>query len=264
MDNDVDDDGITNDDDDDDDDADGNDTVDNANHILKATNLEATIDGVDYNLSSNSITIDNNLKITATQTGDSAISVQIDDSYVVPAVEAYAAKYNELVDLVSEELYSDESSIQDKASLQSLLDGVKNTMYEQFGLEDNSLFNSGFSFDQYGVLTIDSAALGKSLMDNPDSMKDLFVGSAEDEGFGTKLKAQLDDLNSYNGLFASYTSSMDTRKTNLEDEKEKTIKDLDTKYDTMAAQFAAYGSMITQMESSFSGLKMIIDQDSAK
>ena len=86
----------------------------------------------------------------------------------------------------------------------------------------------------------------------------ILVGVAEDKGFGTTLKEQLDDLNAYNGLFTTMEDSIAQRKIDLEEEKKAAVKALDTKYDTMAAQFAAYGSVISQMEASFGGLKAII------
>jgi len=230
------------------------------NHILTASNLDATVDGVQYSLSSNSLTIDGNLKITATKLGDSSLSVQKDDSAIIPAVQEMATKYNELLAMITEEIYSTESSIQDKSALKSIINDVKNMMYQEYGLNDSNLLNIGFSFDKTGLLEIDTSILGKALTEDPDAIKDLFIGVAEDKGFGTMLKEKLDTLNSYKGLFDTYSTSMDQRKKNLEEDKEQAVKNLDTKYDTMAAQFAAYGSIISQMEASFGGLKMMIEQ----
>ena len=236
---------------------------DGANHILTAKNLNATIDGVTYDVSSNSITIDGNLKITATKLGESSISIQKDDSYIVPAIQEFADKYNELVGIITEELYAADSSIQDTSSVKSLLSDIKNMMFSNYGLEASSLFKLGFSFDKNGLLEIDAKVLGEALISDKDKVKDLFIGVAEDKGFGTLLKEHLDNLNSYDGFFSTYTSNMTSRKESLEKDKEKAIALLDTKYDTMAAQFAAYASIISQMESSFGGLKMMIEQSTA-
>ena len=136
-------------------------------------------------------------------------------------------------------------------------------MFNEFGVNDDSLLNYGFSFDKSGVLSIDSSVLGKALSDDPEKVKALFIGVAEDKGFGTKLKENLDNLNSYNGVFDTYENGIASRKKTLEEDKEQAVKDLDTKYDTMAAQFAAYASVISQMESSFAGLKAIIASENS-
>jgi len=234
-----------------------------ANHVSTASNLLATVDGVAYNVSSNDITIDGNLKITAAELGTSSVSIQSDTSSIVPAIQEMANVYNELVLMITEELYSETPSVQDTSSLKTMLSDIKNMVYQSYGSnadpdDDESLLNYGFGFDEDGLLEIDTTVLNQALIDDPDKIKDMFIGVAEDEGFGTALKSHLDTLNSYNGLFDTLESSMESRRTNLTEEQESMIEDLDTKYDIMAAQFAAYASIIASMESSFSALSQII------
>ena len=52
---------------------------------------------------------------------------------------------------------------------------------------------------------------------------------------------------------------MTSRKEDLDEEKEEAVKTLDDKYKQLSLQFATYGSLITQMEAQFSGLKMMIE-----
>ncbi len=233
------------------------------NHVLTAQNMEATVDGVAYNVSSNTITIDGNLKITAAEKGTSSVSVQSDTSSVVSSIQDIANTYNELVLMITEELYSEEPSVQDTSSLKSMLSDIKNMMYGEYGTNDETLLNYGFGFDEDGLLTIDTTILNQALIDDPDKLEDLFIGVAEDEGFGTALKSMLDDYNSYDGLFSTLESGIETRKTSLTEDKEDAIEDLDTKYDIMAAQFAAYASIISTMESSFSSLEMMIAESTS-
>ena len=52
----------------------------------------------------------------------------------------------------------------------------------------------------------------------------------------------------------------EANKESLKKDKESAEKTLDSRYATMAQQFASYGVIINQMEASFSGLKMLIAQ----
>jgi flagellar hook-associated protein 2 len=52
-------------------------------------------------------------------------------------------------------------------------------------------------------------------------------------------------------------------KTETEEKKKTELEKLDGKYDDMAAVFSAYGSVITKMESSFSGLKRMMAESIA-
>jgi len=236
---------------------------DPTNHVLQAQNLKATVDGVNYDISSNSITLDGNLTITASTTGDSSISVENDTSSIIPAIEEFAQNYNELVLAVEEEIYSENPSVDDTSSLRSLVSGIKEMMFGEYGKQDQNVLNYGFGFDEFGALSIDTTVLGEALTDDPDGLEALFVGVAEDEGFGTAMKSYLDELNGFNGTFDLFEDSRDTRLANLEEEKEKAVEALDTKYDAMAAQFAAYASIITLLEASFSSLGLEISQGSS-
>ena len=62
------------------------------------------------------------------------------------------------------------------------------------------------------------------------------------------------------GVLSTYESGISKREISLNSEKEKAEKALNAKYEQLALQFSAYGSLINQMEASFSGLKMLIQQ----
>ncbi len=256
--------------------------------VLAAQNSIVTVDGITYNTSSNTVTVDGNLKITATKLGDASLSIEKDYSSLSTAFDAMAAKYNELVDMVNEEIYSSDTVISDKSSLRNILSTVKDLFFQQYGADtptfgsqvdeygdivydysnvtnnDKSIFNYGFSFDKDGYMVIDSAILNDAIADNPEELRKIFVGSAENEGLGTLLKETLDDFDSYNGgLITSYLDSMTSRKEKLEEDRESAIDTLDAKYGLMAQQFTEYASIIAQMEASFSGLQMMIAQSTA-
>jgi len=247
----------------------GNDTTDailgfdnSDNNTLVAQDLDMDVDGVNYKSSSSSITIDNNLTIIATKLGDSTLTVEDDNTQVVESMHAIADAYNAMVAKIDEELYAEDSVITDKSALRSMVSDIKNMFYKTYGDDETSIFSYGVSFDTEGngLMIIDDTALNEGLVDNPDALKSLFVGVAEDKGIATQIKEYIDDQNFYDGMLARYEDKIEDRKTQYEEEKEKAQKLLDQKYDTMAAQFAAYGAIISQMEASFSGLKMEIDQ----
>lgn len=54
-----------------------------------------------------------------------------------------------------------------------------------------------------------------------------------------------------------------SRENTLKKDKETAEKTIDSRYEQMSLQFASYGAIINQMEVSFSGLKMLIQQSTA-
>ncbi len=235
-------------------------TINTTNHILEAKNMITKVDGIEYNVSSNNITVDG-LKITANKEGDASINIVEDTTQVETQMNNFIKKYNELVALIDTEVFSADSKIEDKSSIRGILSQIKNKLFDSYGTSDNkSVFNYGIELDKYGGLSLDSTKFNKAVQEDIAGLKDLFLGSAEKKGLGTILKETLDEMNFSGGTLSTYESSMAKRESTLNEEKEKAEKALNAKYEQLALQFSSYGAIINQMESSFSGLKMLIQQ----
>ncbi|WP_152054658.1 flagellar filament capping protein FliD [Aliarcobacter butzleri] len=235
---------------------------DTANNVLKAQDSKMKVDGVEYYGSTNTITIDG-LKITATKsTGKSTINIEEDNTNIKTQMQAFVNAYNNLNKLISDEVYSTDSSLGDKASIRNVMSQLKEQLFSQ-GNSDKTMFSYGFSFDsKTGNLLLDSTTFDKAVKSDKQGLQNLFVGVAEKKGIATAL----DELISNSGInkdLIDYESNMLSRQTKLTEQKDKAQEALDAKYKLMAQQFAAYTTIITQMENSFSGLKMLIQQSTA-
>ncbi|WP_323596187.1 flagellar filament capping protein FliD [Aliarcobacter butzleri] len=231
-------------------------------NVLKAQDMIMKVDGVDYSGSSNTITIDG-LKITATKsTGESTINIEEDNSNLKTQMQAFVTAYNTLNTLISGEVYSTDSSLGDKASIRNVMSQLKEQLFGT-GSGDKTIFSYGFSFDSSnGNLVLSSTEFDNAIKNDKEGLQNLFVGVAEKKGIGTTL----DELISNSGInkdLIDYESNMLSRQTKLTEQKDAAQEALDAKYKTMAQQFAAYTTIITQMENSFSGLKMLIQQSTA-
>ena len=247
--------------------------------VQKAQNLVATVDGISYEKSSNKITLDSGLIIKATATGESSITIDRDDSGIVSSIDSLATSYNDVLDTIDSYILSTTNSsssssssstttkaatITDSSTLKSVMSDIKSILFGNYGLSDEeNLFKYGFSFDTDGHMQIDDTTLSSAVTDNYSDLKELFVGYAEKEGIGTKLKTYLDDLDSTNGTFTSYEDKLNTRIDTLTTDYTTASDKLDEKYNQMTSQFAEYTVLITQMENSFASLKAIINDNSS-
>ena len=240
---------------------------DTGNHVLTAQNMEAKIDGVDYDVSSNKLTMESGLIIQAVSTGDSSISMERDTSTIVTRIEDIATKYNDLVDLIDSYTLGDEdtaATISDSSTLKSMMSGIKEILFDSYGLNnEESMFKYGISFDSDGYMNVNTTTLTTAVTDNYDDLRELFVGYAEKEGLGTRLKTYLDSLDSSTGLLTTYEDRLNTYIDTLSDDYDTASEKLDEKYTAMSAQFAAYTVLITQMENAFSSLKLLIDSNTS-
>lgn len=236
----------------------------NANHTLTATNLTAVVDGIDYDVSSNEIIVGGGLKITALEEGISSITVDNDTLSLEPLVQNIVAKYNELVTLIDAEVLEADGALEDKSAMNSIMTDIRNKLFGSYGPDgDQNMFNFGFELDKSGILTLDSETFNDAVLNDLESLRTLFIGDAVDEGLGTQMKKYVDALDGFGGLITAYEDNMTERKETLTEDKEKAVEDLDSKYSQLAQQFASYSVIINQMEASFSGLKMMIQQSVA-
>ena len=237
--------------------------INSTNHTLTAQDMDATVDGIQYSVSSNNLTVDG-LKITANKVGSSTINVTEDNSQVETLMKNFVTKYNEVVALIDTEVLSADSTLGDKSSIRSITSEIKDELFGSYGsVGDKSVFNFGIELDKYGGLSLDSAKFNKAVQEDMPGLKDLFLGTAEKKGLGTTLKETLDNMKFTGGVLNTYESSMTKREATLNETKVKAEKLLDAKYQQLALQFSAYGALINQMESSFGGLKMIINQSTS-
>lgn len=231
-------------------------------HVLEAKDMQMKVDGVDYSNSTNTMTIDG-LKITATKEGgNSTIEISNYNTDLPKQMQEFANKYNEFKSAIENELYSSESSVYDKSSLRNMLETVKQELFGS-GNSGSSMFSFGFTLDsKSGDLLFNQKEFEASIKDGTEELEKLFTGAAEAKGIATKL----DEAITINGVkkgLIDYELNMMSREETLKKDKEKAETSLDTKYSLMAQQFAAYGVIINQMEASFSGLKMMIQQSVA-
>ncbi|WP_419233987.1 flagellar filament capping protein FliD [Aliarcobacter cryaerophilus] len=231
-------------------------------NVLKAQDMELTADGVNYSSSSNTVTIDG-LKITATKkTGDSTINIENDTTTLSAQMKNFADKFNELRATIENEIYSADASVDNKGALRDMLATIKNELFGT-GAGDKSIFSFGFSLDEKsGDILFNQKDFEASIKNGTADLEALFAGTPDKKGIATSM----DEAISISGVtknLLDYEINMLEREERLKKDKETAETTLDNKYSLMAQQFASYGVMINQMESSFSGLKMLILQSQA-
>ena len=229
------------------------------NNVLKAQDMIMTVDGVEYSNKTNTVTIDG-LKITATKTGaESTIDIENDTTTLSAQMKNFADKFNELRATIENEIYNADASVDNKGALRDMLATIKNELFGT-GSGDKSIFSFGFSLDEKsGDILFNQKDFEASIKNGTADLEALFAGTPDKKGIATSM----DEAISVSGVtknLLDYEINMLEREERLKKDKEAAETTLDNRYSVMAQQFASYGVMINQMESSFSGLKMLILQ----
>lgn len=230
-------------------------------HVVKAQDMVANIDGIDYQNSSNTMEIKPGLLMTAVSAGKSSINVERDDGTILPAIVNFAEKYNTLVDEINNATINPQSPINDKSTLRMIQTQMKDILMQSYGSDGQSnLFIYGLSFDKEGKLNVDQGKLSNEISTNYGLIKEMFVGNnvTMTQGMGTKMTEYIDSLDGYGGNLGLYESNLNHRKEVLEKDKKEALEQLDQKYEDLASKYAAYSDVINKMESSFKGFQNMI------
>jgi flagellar hook-associated protein 2 len=83
-------------------------------------------------------------------------------------------------------------------------------------------------------------------------------------GIFSKLGETLEGMLGDRGSLTLYENQLTDSQKRMQTERERTISQLDSKYQTMAAQFAAYDSIIANLNNQFSALQSMIDAEANK
>lgn len=148
-------------------------------NVLQAQDMKMKVDGVNYSNGSNTVIVDG-LKITATKTGaESTINVENDTTTLSAQMKNFADKFNALRATIENEIYSSESSVDDKSVLRNMLGTIKNEFFGT-GSGDKSIFNFGFSLDERsGDIIFNQKDFEASIKDGTKELEALFSGTPD-------------------------------------------------------------------------------------
>ncbi len=250
---------------------------DNSNRIQTAQNSKFTYNGVEVERSSNKIEdLITGVSINLKSTGESSVSIKTGVDDIIKTIKKFVADYNAMVsniqnltafnkDTGNVGLFQGDS---DFTMLESIFSGdlfgttysYKTDILDRNGSKytQNEFFNAttaGFDMNRNGMISFDEEKFKKAYEKNPDITQRWF------ETTFTKIK------NDFDRTITGDKSNLSLLNQNIKDEEksyENRIdamkKFLDTKYDIMAKQFAAYDEMINKFNAMSNSLNMVIQQ----
>lgn len=257
-------------------------------NIQQAQDAKFTYNGIEITRPSN--TIDDlivGVDITLKKEGDiSNVNVKLEKQSIVDEVQLFVDGYNDLlsklndltladVETGEEGVFTNDNFVKSiSRELSSMLssfevDGKPITTlgYETTNLAGEPITSYVFDVSQDGRLNFNSDALEKVLDEDVDSVKKLFSGETDADGVHTPgIFAMMDEkLGTYTdsgNMLSGFEESLKTEAENLTASRKSSLASIEARYATMANRFAAYDSIISQINNQFASVQMMIDQES--
>ncbi len=131
-------------------------------------------------------------------------------------------------------------------------------MVGSVGGSAGSLYDYGFDVDKDGKMTLDKDILEDKLDEDSSNVQIFFAGGDFDNGDGTttaidgaftEMSTIIEGYTKYDATLDQFKLSITDRISSLEDRKISVTESLDSKYEILAKQFAAYDLMISKLNS---------------
>lgn len=227
------------------------------------SNAKFSINGTDYTSTSNTVSSDIsrikgvtlNLKDISRE-GSVTVTITKDTDKVTDAIEQIVKSYNELIENVDKQLGTD-GKLSDQTTLKLVRNQLRSLMtssvygnstfknLDSIGISYDAASANNISTDNINVLHFDRDKFAEAYAKDPDALKELLVGTENNQGIFTKVEAVVESaLKSVTGYFASAETSYTNE-----------IKRYSTKIQKANAEVTRYKSFL---ENKFQSMDMII------
>jgi len=251
------------------------DTTGNLTDTRLTTDVTAIQTGVDaeFTFNGQSITRTSNsvddlivgLDIELKELGTSVVSVTQDRETIMTKFESFVDKYNaainELDKMTKQSIDSEERGIfASESTIKSMKRDIED-MVGTIGGGVGSMYDYGFDVDKDGVMTLDQDVLNTKLDEDPKNVEVFFAGGDFSNADGTTTTVEgafieystvIEGYTKYNATLDLFKTSITDGISSLEDRRITATERLDSKYETLAKQWAAYDLMISQYNSASS------------
>jgi len=257
-------------------DGDGTPNEDPDDDFLGLTNVQSAQDakfkfnGVDITRSKNEIK-DLVIGVTFNLKGESgeknSISIKQDVDGIADMVEEFVNSYNSWRSKIEEVTKYDPDGkttgvFMGDSTMRRLHLDVRYAIFNS-SVNGKNLSSYGMDVSKDGIMTFDKSEFIKKFKEDPNEAVKVFTNEAGGV-FSSLNEALKKATDSQNGYLKNYEDELKRDEDRYSDERDKTMEMLDTRYETMALQFAAYDEMISTMNISYQSLQMQIDAQLAK
>jgi len=249
----------------------------NPNRLQTATNAKFTYNGVEIERASN--VVDDlivGVEINLKSVGESNVKISSNIDEMIEAIKKFVADYNQMISNLQNLIAYDKENetvglFQGNSNFTMLSSRFSNAIFEVFEsyrvekldrngnkYTENVLLNAtdvGFSLDRNGMISFDEEKFKSTYEKDPDLTNRLF------ERMFSNLKTEFDttitgDHSNLNLLDESLKREEDSYQNRMD----AMNKFLETKYEIMAKQFAAYDEMINSFNAQAKVIQQVIEQ----
>lgn len=237
--------------------------------ITTMTNVQAADDatfvynGITVTRASNEITdLISGVKINLLEEGQSSqVTIAQDKEALTAKMQNFVDSYNNVITQVNTLINAGEGATDGVFSGDNFIKSISRELAGTVTArtQDNtSLVDFGITFDKTGTMLFKSTDFLAKLESDPEGTELTLRGDVTTDGLFDTIEEKVRSYVSYGGLLDNYESGLDSKLDSLEKQRERVTKMLDSRYEIMAKQFAAYDAAISRINANFGALQQQI------
>jgi flagellar hook-associated protein 2 len=129
--------------------------------------------------------------------------------------------------------------------------------YLEGGSTYNRLSTVGMEFNSDGTIKLDATKLKAAILDNPTSVRKLFVGATGDAGVFGALKQQVEDYTRRGGLVQGAKDRLKDQIVKIDSRLDTMEMQLELRREALQKEFIAADQIMTQLNSQGSSLQAL-------
>lgn len=242
----------------------------------ESLNAEFTVNGISYSRQSNTAIDDVITGVTfeLKSVGETTLDIEISNDTVKEDLLSMIEAFNDLVSYIGgtgEESSDTESETEDDTdnpfegsnSAGRIVSQFKSLLTTRIDLNSayTSLIDLGLEIAKDGTISIDEDTLDEAIAADPDALRMLFLGDADEEitGIADVINNALSEMVSSTGIASTEIDQAEAKIDRLDQDIDNETARLTKKYEIMSAQFLRLDTYINQLNSEAALLTSLFD-----
>lgn len=222
-------------------------------------NAQLTVDGINYQRSSNNDITDiiGGVTLNLLGTGSTSLSVDSDHKNLEQSIVNLVDNVNKVVQTINKEAGYDENNKPELLTNVGTIRSLKSRLIDMLSTQVNvkgsihSLYDLGLEIKRDGTITIDQTKLDQAISEHYDDVKKFFLGDPDNniKGFGDIVNDQLREMTQPgSGLLAIQKNATQDRINRIDNQIQTAEEQLNKRYDILARRFADLDKFMSSMQ----------------
>ena len=242
----------------------------------ESLNAEFAVDGISYSRQSNSGIDDviDGVTFELKSVGETTLDIEVSHDTVKEDLLSMIEGFNDLVsyitgtgadssDTESETEDDADNPFESSSSSRRIVAQLKSLLTTNIDLDSayTSLIDLGLDIAKDGTISIDEDTLDEAIANDPDALRMLFLGDADEEitGIADVINDALSEMVSSTGIASTEIDEAEAKIDRLDQDIDNETARLTKKYEIMSAQFLRLDTYINQLNSEAALLTSLFD-----